>query len=55
MSAKRIVGIVLVIVGMVALLWGGVTWTKQKTVVDAGPLQVTTQEHQRIPLRRQWL
>ena len=50
MSARRIVGIVLVIVGMVALLWGGFSFTRQKTVLDAGPLQVKTEKHERIPL-----
>ena len=51
MSLKRIVGIVLVVVGIVALLWGGVFWTDRDTVIDAGPLEVTTAEREgvRIP------
>ena len=44
MSARQIVGLVLVVMGIVALIWGGVFWTNEKTVIDAGPLQVTTSD-----------
>ena len=46
MRARQIVGLVLVIVGIVALAWGGVFWTRNKTVIDAGPLEVKTQQHE---------
>ena len=51
MATKRIVGLVLVTFGVVALLWGGVFWTDRDTVIDAGPIQVTTDEQEgvRIP------
>jgi hypothetical protein len=51
MSLKRIVGIVLIVVGIAALLWGGVFWTDRDTVVDAGPLEITTENREgvRIP------
>lgn len=44
MAVTRIVGLVLVVLGIVALLWGGVFWTDRDTVVDAGPLQIQTEE-----------
>ena len=44
MSGRRIVGLVLVVIGIVALVWGGVFWTDRDTVIDAGPLQVQTEE-----------
>jgi uncharacterized membrane protein YidH (DUF202 family) len=46
MSVRQIVGLFLVIVGIVALAWGGVFWTRNKTVLDAGPLEVKTQQHE---------
>jgi uncharacterized membrane protein YidH (DUF202 family) len=51
MSARRIVGIVLVVVGLVALLWGGLFWTDRDTVIDAGPVEVTRAQREgvRIP------
>lgn len=44
MSGRRIVGLVLIVIGIVALLWGGVFWTDRDTVVDAGPLEIQTEE-----------
>ena len=38
MNGRRVVGLVLVAVGMIVLLWGGVFWTDRDTVLDAGPL-----------------
>ena len=50
MNGRRIVGLVLVIVGIVALVWGGVFWTDRDTIVDAGPLQVSTEEREGVAL-----
>lgn len=50
MTARRIVGVVLVALGIVALLWGGVFWTDRDTVIDAGPLQVTTEQREGMPV-----
>ena len=49
MTAARIAGIVLTILGLVGILWGGFSWTQEKTVVDVGPFKATTQEHKTIP------
>jgi hypothetical protein len=49
MTAARIAGIVLIVVGLVGILWGGFSWTQEKTVVDVGPIKATTKEHKTIP------
>jgi hypothetical protein len=49
MTAARIAGVVLIVVGLVGVLWGGFSWTQEKTVVDVGPFKATTQEHKAIP------
>jgi len=46
----KLVGIVLVILGVVGLAYGGVTWTTKEKVVDLGPLQVTHDKTQSLPL-----
>jgi len=46
MSARRIAGIILVAVGIVSLVWGGVFWTERETILNAGPLEVTTEERE---------
>jgi uncharacterized membrane protein YidH (DUF202 family) len=50
MGARRILGLVLIAIGLIALLAGGISWTQRKTVVDAGPLQVQADEHKTLPL-----
>ena len=50
MSMKRTIGVILVVVGLVALAWGGVFWTRNKKVVDLGPLEVHTQQREGVAL-----
>jgi uncharacterized membrane protein YidH (DUF202 family) len=50
MTVRQIVGAILVIVGIAAFAWGGVFWTREKKVIDAGPLEVTTHEREGIKL-----
>ncbi|MGD9902054.1 MAG: hypothetical protein AB7U83_01190 [Vicinamibacterales bacterium] len=38
----KALGLVLVVVGVVALIYGGISWTRKDTIVDAGPLEITT-------------
>ena len=50
MSPRRIAGLVLVAFGMVVLLWGGIFWTDRDTILDAGPLEVQTEEREGMSL-----
>jgi drug/metabolite transporter (DMT)-like permease len=50
MSAKRAIGILLIIVGIVALVWGGVFWTERDTLVDAGPLEIQTEDREGVAM-----
>ena len=46
----KLVGILLIVLGVVALALGGISYTKRETAVDLGPLQVETERHKTIPL-----
>jgi uncharacterized membrane protein YidH (DUF202 family) len=46
----KIIGVILIIVGVIALIYGGVTWTTHKKAVDLGPIQVEKAEQHSIPL-----
>ena len=46
----KLVGIVLVVLGVLGLAYGGVTWTTNEKVVDLGPLQVTHDKTRSLPL-----
>ena len=50
MSGKTILGIFLVVIGMVALAYQGLTYTTKEKVIDIGPIQATREEHHTIPL-----
>jgi uncharacterized membrane protein YidH (DUF202 family) len=46
----KLIGIVLIVFGVIALAAGGISYTKREKVVDLGPIQATTEEHKTIPL-----
>jgi hypothetical protein len=46
----KAIGIVLVILGIVGLVWGGISWTRKDTVIDAGPVEITADKRESIPL-----
>ena len=50
MSGRRIIGLVLIVIGIVALVSGGVFWTDRDEVLDAGPIEITTAEREGISL-----
>ncbi|PYR90535.1 MAG: DUF3185 domain-containing protein [Acidobacteria bacterium] len=46
----KIAAIVLIVVGVIALAYGGISYTKEKKVLDVGPLQASTKTRETIPL-----
>jgi hypothetical protein len=50
MRPNSIIGILLIVVGLVALLMGGFSYTKNDKVLDVGPLQATVQRKERVPI-----
>ena len=46
----RIVAIALIGLGIVALLYGGITYTKREKILDIGPIEATTKKRETIPL-----
>jgi len=46
----KIAAIVLIVLGVLALAYGGIGYTREKKVVDLGPLQASTKTHESIPL-----
>ena len=50
MKPITIVGILLIILGVVALAYQGITYTTKEKVVDLGPLKVEAKREKTIPL-----
>jgi uncharacterized membrane protein YidH (DUF202 family) len=46
----KLIGIVLVALGIVGLAYGGITWTTREKVIDMGPVQVSRDKTQSLPL-----
>ncbi len=50
MKPISLLGIVLAVLGGLALVYQGFSYTRQKTVVDLGPIHATADERERVPL-----
>lgn len=50
MKTYTIIGIILIIVGIAAFAYQGITYTTRDKVVDIGPVQVTSEKTKTIPL-----
>jgi hypothetical protein len=49
-APAMLIGIVLIALGMIALVYQGITYTTREKVVDLGPLKITAQKEKTIPL-----
>jgi hypothetical protein len=46
----KLIGMLLIVFGIVALVLGGISYIDRDKVVDVGPLEVTTEQRRTIPL-----
>jgi uncharacterized membrane protein YidH (DUF202 family) len=46
----KLVGIILIVIGIVGLGYGGITWTQRDSVMDVGPVHVTHDKTKTLPL-----
>ena len=46
----KLIGVALVVLGIVALVYGGIGYSREKTVVDFGGIKATATEHKTIPI-----
>ncbi len=50
MKPMTLVGIILLVLGVLALAYQGISYTRHEKVLDVGPIHVTTGTQERIPL-----
>jgi uncharacterized membrane protein len=50
MKTTTITGILLILLGVVALMYQGITYTKSEKLLDFGPIHATTETQKTIPL-----
>ncbi len=46
----KAIGVVLIVLGIIGLAYGGFTWTTREKVVDAGPIQISGDKTHSLPL-----
>lgn len=49
MKPAGIVGIILIAIGIIAVAYGGFSYTTREKVIDAGPLQVSADREKTVP------
>ena len=47
---SRTVGVILIVLGLVGLAWGGITYTTREKVVDVGPIHASRDKTHTVPL-----
>ncbi len=52
MNPAGSVGIILIVIGILALVYGGITYTKREKVLDLRSIQATAEEQKTIPFPR---
>jgi uncharacterized membrane protein HdeD (DUF308 family) len=50
MRPISIVGVLLIVFGLAALVYQGITYTSRETVIDIGPLHATADRQKTLPL-----
>jgi hypothetical protein len=50
MKTITIAGITLIVLGVVALIYQGFTYTTRETVIDVGPIHATADRERTVPL-----
>ena len=46
----KALAVLLIALGIIGLLYGGVSWTRREKVVDIGSVQVTHEKHKYLPV-----
>jgi hypothetical protein len=50
MKPLSILGVLLIVLGVVSLVYQGITYTSRETVVDIGPIEATAERERTLPL-----
>jgi hypothetical protein len=47
---KKLMAVALVILGTVVLIYGGISYNRQRTILDVGGMKATVTEHKSVPI-----
>jgi len=49
-AVSKTIGVILIVLGLFGLAWGGFTYTTREKVVDIGPIHATREKTHDVPL-----
>jgi hypothetical protein len=47
---NKILGIILIVIGLFGLAWGGLSYTTTEKIIDIGPIEATREKKHTLPL-----
>jgi uncharacterized membrane protein len=50
MKPITLIGIILVVLGALALAYQGINYTRTEKILDVGPIHATAETHERLPI-----
>jgi len=50
MSRNAVIGLILIVIGVVALVYQGITYSTRETVLDVGPIHATADREKTLPI-----
>jgi hypothetical protein len=50
MKPATVIGVILIVVGIIGFAIGGFSFTHEKKIIDAGPVQVSHEEQKTVPI-----
>jgi len=46
--STKLIGVILIVLGIVMIVWTGFTYTKKEKVIDAGPIQISADREKTV-------
>jgi len=46
----KVIALALIVIGIIGLAYGGISWTRREKVVDIGPVEINADKTERLPL-----
>lgn len=46
----RVLGVILIVAGVLAMIYGGISYTKEKTGLDVGPIEAKVDDQESVPI-----
>jgi drug/metabolite transporter (DMT)-like permease len=49
-TVNKTIGIILIVIGLIGIVWGGFSYTTRQKVVDIGPIHASREKTHDVPL-----